>query len=69
MEIAECVKDDLVTVSNPWQGRGNRPLTCALVPPIPKELTLMRWCRPDGKGVGSTGTFNPFSAKRTLVKL
>lgn len=42
--------------------------TCALVPPIPNELTLILSHLPAGQGVGSTGTCNFASLKGTEDK-
>lgn len=41
--------------------------TCALVPPIPKELTLIRAAFPSGQAMGLTGTVIFFSANGTVV--
>lgn len=44
-------------------------LTCALEPPIPNELMLIRFARSLGHVVGFTGTMRLFSVNGTFKEL
>ena len=69
-QIQECTSSMRVSTGNGGLSQGvYGGLTCALVPPIPNELTLILSAFPRGHGIGFTGTVTFFSANGTAHTL